>query len=54
MSRQYAIIRSVHVTDGGVAQLGERGNRTAEVRGSIPLISTFAHYFLCSVISYDL
>jgi hypothetical protein len=25
---------------GDVAQLGERSNRTAEVRGSTPLIST--------------
>jgi hypothetical protein len=28
------------VLDGAVAQLGERCNRTAEVRGSIPLGST--------------
>ena len=27
-------------TDGAVAQLGERDNRTVEVRGSIPLCST--------------
>ena len=27
-------------TDGAVAQMGERCNRTAEVRGSIPLGST--------------
>jgi hypothetical protein len=26
--------------DGAVAQMGERCNRTAEVRGSIPLSST--------------
>ncbi len=29
---------------GGVAQLGERGNRTAEVRSSILLISTHILY----------
>ena len=29
-----------HAKDGAVAQLGERCNRTAEVRGSIPLGST--------------
>ena len=28
---------------GDVAQLGERGVRNAEVRGSIPLISTIFH-----------
>ena len=27
---------------GDVAQMGERGVRNAEVRGSIPLISTFS------------
>ncbi len=27
-------------TDGGIAQLGERSVRNAEVRGSIPLAST--------------
>ena len=37
--REYAIIRNV----GDVAQLGERDNRTVEVRGSSPLISTLAH-----------
>ena len=35
---ELAIIQSSHV--GDVAQLGERGVRNAEVRGSIPLIST--------------
>ena len=29
-----------HTKTGDVAQLGERGVRNAEVRGSIPLIST--------------
>jgi hypothetical protein len=35
-------IRSPHhfKKDGDVAQLGERGVRNAEARGSIPLIST--------------
>jgi hypothetical protein len=33
---EYAIIQRV----GDVAQLGERDNRTVEVRGSSPLIST--------------
>ncbi len=28
---------------GDVAQMGERGVRNAEVRGSIPLISTDSH-----------
>lgn len=31
----------LHRTCGDVAQMGERGVRNAEVRGSIPLISTF-------------
>ena len=31
-------------TVGAVAQMGERCNRTAEVRGSIPLSSTNSHY----------
>jgi hypothetical protein len=29
-----------NIVNGDVAQLGERGVRNAEVRGSIPLIST--------------
>ena len=33
---------------GAVAQLGERSNRTAEVRGSIPLGSTNSQKFLWS------
>ncbi len=30
----------MQIRDGAVAQMGERCNRTAEVRGSIPLGST--------------
>ncbi len=42
---QCDIIRLVH---GDVAQLGERGNRTAEVRSSILLISTRVYpLYLC-------
>ena len=34
---------------GDVAQLGERGVRNAEVRGSIPLISTIFLSLSCQV-----
>jgi hypothetical protein len=40
-----ALGRSLNApTDGAVAQLGERSNRTAEVTGSIPVGSTIFYY----------
>ncbi len=38
------MLAQVFQTLGDVAQLGERGVRNAEARGSIPLISTISHH----------
>jgi hypothetical protein len=42
LDNSHALGYNIVASDGAVAQMGERYNRTVEVRGSNPLSSTFA------------
>jgi hypothetical protein len=42
LDNSYALGYNIVASSGAVAQMGERYNRTVEVRGSNPLSSTFA------------
>ena len=48
LTEVYYFDKQTNLYRGDVAQLGERGVRNAEVRGSIPLISTiYLNSFCC-------